>query len=147
MVRFRYVYVDSSVILRRTFQQPAALPLIDFEVAIASELIDVEVFRTIDSRRSTLKLSHQQRLLLETTARSNMRGIDLIPLDREVLQRASASFPLPLGTLDAIHLSTALNWADRVDRSLIFLTHDRQLAACARACGLGVYPEAMAETV
>jgi hypothetical protein len=46
---------------------------------------------------------------------------------------------MPVKTLDAIHLATALLWAEHAGE-IVFLTHDRQLATAARACGLAVHP-------
>ena len=44
--------------------------------------------------------------------------------------------PTELGTLDAIHLATALLWKESEDAELIMATHDRALAIAARAHGL-----------
>jgi hypothetical protein len=55
-----------------------------------------------------------------------------------VLRRASEPFPTPLGTLDAIHLSTALAWRDARNTDLTMATHDTALATAARAVGLQV---------
>jgi predicted nucleic acid-binding protein len=52
-------------------------------------------------------------------------------LDREPL-------PTPLGTLDAIHLATALVWRDRQDVALTIASHDAALAAAARGFGFEV---------
>jgi predicted nucleic acid-binding protein len=43
-----------------------------------------------------------------------------------------------LGTLDAIHLATALAWRERADEDLTLATHDRALGAAARASGVPV---------
>lgn len=43
-----------------------------------------------------------------------------------------------IGTLDALHLATALVLAPLLDAPLHFATHDAQLARCARASGLSV---------
>ena len=47
---------------------------------------------------------------------------------------------MPVKTLDAIHLATALLWEEHAGE-IVFLTHDGQLANAARACGLTVYPD------
>jgi hypothetical protein len=46
--------------------------------------------------------------------------------------------PLPLGTLDAIHLATALIWRDRVGPLSEMATHDTALGSAARAFGFDV---------
>jgi predicted nucleic acid-binding protein len=45
---------------------------------------------------------------------------------------------VPLGTLDAIHLATAIAWRDSSDASLVMATHDKALAVAARSVGLQV---------
>ena len=46
--------------------------------------------------------------------------------------------PTELGTLDAIHLATALLWTETTGESLAMATHDAALAIAARAHGLAV---------
>jgi hypothetical protein len=46
--------------------------------------------------------------------------------------------PTELGTLDAIHLATALLWRDQARISITMETHDAALALAARAHGLPV---------
>ena len=46
--------------------------------------------------------------------------------------------PLPVGTLDAIHLATALIWRDRVGPLPQVVTHGAALSAAARAFGFDV---------
>lgn len=46
--------------------------------------------------------------------------------------------PIPIGTLDAIHLATALIWRERMGSLAAMATHDTALAAAARAFGFDV---------
>jgi hypothetical protein len=46
--------------------------------------------------------------------------------------------PTELGTLDAIHLATALLWKDLTRAEVIMATHDTALAIGAQAHGLQV---------
>jgi hypothetical protein len=74
---------------------------------------------------------HQQfRVLWEATHR--------IPLTPAVLDRASEPFPTVLGTLDALHLSSALAVHGAAEKEITFLTHDEQLARAVAAVGLSV---------
>jgi antitoxin (DNA-binding transcriptional repressor) of toxin-antitoxin stability system len=52
--------------------------------------------------------------------------------------RAANPLPTPLGTLDALHLATALTWRERVDKPLVMATLDDSLAGAARAFGVQV---------
>lgn len=70
--------------------------------------------------------------------RTLTHGFERSPISATVLQRAASPFPTVIGTLDAIHLATALLWIEDNDEPLTFFTHDRQLAVAAQACGLEV---------
>lgn len=55
-----------------------------------------------------------------------------------ILGAASQPLPTVLGTLDAIHLATAVLWRESRDPDLVIATHDRALALAARASGFRV---------
>jgi hypothetical protein len=65
-----------------------------------------------------------------------LEAVDLVRLQRPILGRASEPFPTPLGTLDAMHLATALVWRDRTGQELTMATHDGGLAIASRAFGI-----------
>jgi hypothetical protein len=65
-----------------------------------------------------------------------LEAVDLVLLQRSVLSRASEPFPTPFGTLDALHLATALLWREQHGTDLVMATHDGGLALAARAFGL-----------
>lgn len=104
---------------------------------IASELIRVECLRTIDrARRSELvddSTSSQHR----ASVLAALATFELAPLSNAVLQRAADPFPTALGTLDAIHLATALALREEYP-TLALATHDRELATAARSVGFEV---------
>jgi predicted nucleic acid-binding protein len=62
----------------------------------------------------------------------------VVELTIPVLARAAQPLPTALGTLDAIHLATALLWKERTGADLVMATHDEALAIAARASGLRV---------
>jgi predicted nucleic acid-binding protein len=59
------------------------------------------------------------------------------PLDERIMQRASETFPTIIGTLDAIHLATAISVREAEGIDLL-LTHDSQLATAARSIGFEI---------
>ena len=61
-----------------------------------------------------------------------------MPLSPPVLERAAEPFPTIVGSLDAIHLTSALLVRDEFD-ALTLATHDRELAIAARAEGFRVH--------
>lgn len=64
---------------------------------------------------------------------SVVEGFALSSLDREVLVRAGVLGPSTLGTLDAIHVATALSFPSA---SLCFVSYDRRQLDAARGAGL-----------
>ena len=67
-----------------------------------------------------------------TALHDAMIRTELLKLDDDLLERAGGPFGLPLKTLDAIHLVTAIAWRDRINEEVTVLTHDKPLAAVAR---------------
>ena len=64
---------------------------------------------------------------------------DAIEITKAVLARASEPFHSSLGTLDAIHLATAVLHRERSAPDLVFATHDSALALAARSHGFEVF--------
>jgi PIN domain len=132
-------YLDSSVILRRVLDQPGSLRnWCQWDLAIASELARVETSRIMDRLRLSGRMSDDDVADTRDLLRSLMSRLYLAPIAPEVLERAGALLPVVVGSLDAIHLATALLWKDDHRESLLFVTHDTQLAVAARLCGLEV---------
>ncbi len=65
-------------------------------------------------------------------------SLELVDVDPMVLERAAQPTPTELGTLDAIHLATALLWKEMTKGDLVMATHDGALALGAQAHGLPV---------
>ena len=131
-------YLDSSVILGRVLEEPRALRNWgQWEVLISSELARVETSRAMDRLRLTGRMSDDDLADMRDLLRSLMSRLYLAPIAPEVLERA-APLPVVVGSLDAIHLATALLWMDDHREPLLFVTHDAQLAVAARLCGLDV---------
>jgi predicted nucleic acid-binding protein len=132
-------YLDTSALLRLVLREPGALEeLRSCEALVASELIAVESLRTIDRLRLQGALSTEDAASRRELATEWLEAVDLVVLQRPILARASDPFPTPLGTLDAVHLATALVWQDRMGKRLVMATHDRDLALAARSFGLEV---------
>lgn len=132
-------YVDSSVILRLVLGQAKPLeswPEIDG--GVVSTLVEVECFRALDRLRLREAVADGD---IAAWRERILRSLDLFEAmepSRTVLARASQPFPTSLGTLDAIHLSTALLWREETGESLTLATHDAALALGGRAFGLPV---------
>lgn len=132
-------YIDTSALLRIVFREPGALDdLRTYDALVASELIAVESARTIDRLRLQGSVSTQEAAARMRTTKDWLEAIDLVLLRTPVLSRASEPMPTPLGTLDAVHLATALIWRDRMGPLPIMATHDAALGLAAQAFGFDV---------
>lgn len=133
------VYVDSSVVLRRLLREPGAFERwSDWEWVATSELMHVEVHRAINRLRLTRSLGDEEVAQAVAVFRSLTRALEMIPVRTQILERAASAFPTVVGTLDAIHIASALLWVEAHKVALVFLTHDEQQARAAMACGLEV---------
>jgi predicted nucleic acid-binding protein len=102
-------YLDASVVLRLVLVEEHRLPEWDqVEAAVASALTEVECLRTLDRLARMGRLSPDELAERRGAVYQLLAAVDLIDVSRIVLRRAADPFPTPLGTLDAIHLSTAL---------------------------------------
>lgn len=131
-------YIDTSALLRVILREPDALALGAYDGLVSSELLAVESARTIDRLRSLGDLSVQEAAERTRAITEWLEAIDLVLLRPAVLSRASEPMPVPVGTLDAIHLATALLWRDRIGALPEMATHDEPLGAAARAFGFEV---------
>ncbi len=123
------LYVDTSALGRVLLGEPDSPAILrelrGFDQPVASQLLRVEL-RRVGLREG--RLGDADQLLT---------GIALVPLDAALLQAAETIEPGSVGTLDAIHLATAVRLADR-DAIDAILTYDARLAEGARRSGIGV---------
>lgn len=133
------LYVDTSALLRLVLGEAGALGEIRrADRLVSSELLDVETRRTIDRLQRTGELPPDEAVRRLVIAAEWLEAVDLVLLRAPVLARAGDPLPMPLGTLDALHLATALVWRDRMDQALTVATHDAALGLAARGHGFAV---------
>lgn len=132
-------YVDASVLLRVAFGQPDALSeWRQIDRGIASALVMTECLRTLDRLRRRSGLSDDEVARRRAAILRLISSLELAEVDSVVLERAAQPMPTELGTLDAIHLATALLWKELTHSELTMATHDTALALGAQAHGLPV---------
>jgi predicted nucleic acid-binding protein len=132
-------YIDTSALLRIVLREPGALEeLRTYDGLVSSELIAVETARTIDRLRLQGALTTEEATARLRTATKWLESIDLVLVRTPVLSRASEPMPMALGTVDALHLATALIWRDRMGSLPTMATHDTALGFAARAFGFEV---------
>jgi predicted nucleic acid-binding protein len=133
------VYVDTSVMLRIVLREGGALSTLrDFDQFVSSELTVTEGARAIDRLRLQGALTTEEAFARAAAIGQWLESVDLVLLRTPILERAAHPLPTPLGTLDAIHLATALTWRDRTASPLVMATHDGALAIAAGAFGFEV---------
>lgn len=133
------VYVDTSVVLRVVLGQPGAIAdFEEWESAYTSEFLAVESRRVIDRLRLQAALddngvaqAHEQLGQLE-------QSLGWIRMTSALLLRASQPMATSIGTLDALHLSSAILFREQRGVALVFVTHDVRQGLAARANGFPV---------
>ncbi|MGQ0657079.1 MAG: PIN domain-containing protein [Chromatiales bacterium] len=132
-------YLDSSVLLRVLLGQRDKLKEWNrVESGVASALVEVECLRTLDRLRLRGGISPEDIAIRREAVFHLTEEIEIVKPNAAILNRAAQPLPVPLGTLDAIHLATALLWRERGSTNLIMATHDVALGLAARASGLRV---------
>lgn len=132
-------YVDSSVLLRVILGEPGRLESwARIDRAVSSELLRLECLRTIDRARIRLGLTDDVVARYRGAVIEACEALTFVPLDGAVLARASEPFPTLLGSLDAIHLASAILVRDQFE-GLILTTHDAELALAGHAEGFKVH--------
>ena len=132
-------YLDSSVVLRLILGQSNKLNAWkSVKSGVGSALVEVECLRTLERLRLRHDLSGADFALRREAVYRLTEEMEIIEPAGVVLTRAAQPLPTPLGTLDAIHLSTALLWNERSENDLVMATYDVALGVAARACGLRV---------
>jgi hypothetical protein len=131
-------YVDASVVLRIQLGEPRPLAIwSELDRAISSRLVHAECLRALDRIRLRDGLDDPSYAARRAALLEILAGIDMVPLDDAIIERAGDPFPTSLGTLDALHLSSALAIREELD-GLIFATHDVSLGLAASAVGFDV---------
>lgn len=132
------VYVDSSVLLRVILGEPGRLrSWARIDHPVSSELIRLECLRIIDRARLRLGLADEDVAGRRAAVLETIATFSIVPVTAAVVERAAEPFPTMIGSLDAIHLASALLVRPEFDQ-LSFATHDRELGLAALSVGFQV---------
>ncbi len=132
-------YLDSSVLLRLVVgQKGKTKEWRAVREGVASALVEVECLRTLDRLRLRGLISDNELSRRREAVYRLLEEIEVVEPTRPILARASLPLPTPIGTLDAIHLATAMLWRESSSADLVFATHDSALGVAARASGFRV---------
>lgn len=121
------IYVDTSVVLAHLFAEDRAPPPTLWDQSlIASRLMEYEVWTRMNAR-GLWAIGADVRALIGRVA--------LVELASPVLVRALAPFPVPVRTLDALHLAT-IEFLRQRGQTIELASYDARLLAGARALGI-----------
>ena len=125
------IYFDTSALVKLVFEEAESVALGEWLTVradvpkVSSDLSIIELLRTC--RRVDEGSVENAQLLLA--------GIDLLPMDRVIVEKAASLVPTELRSLDAIHLASALS----VKAYLTALVaYDSRLCAAAAEAGIEV---------
>lgn len=122
------IYVDTSVALAHLLSEDRRPPTTLWsEQLVASRLLEYEAWTRVYARRLTASHSEPLRLLLGRLA--------FVELAQPVLARALEPFPVPVRTLDALHLASIEFLRGRNQEVRLAAYDQRMLEAAA---GLGI---------
>lgn len=126
------IYLDASVLIAQLFAEDRRPPAELWSGSLtSSRLLEYEVWTRVHSRGMGARAGEIVRLLLARLA--------MLELERPVLTRALEPFPVPVRTLDAIHLASADFLRGR-GQEMTVATYDGRMRKAARAMGFELYP-------
>lgn len=131
-------YVDASVILRILFSERGRLrDIASYSLLYSSALLRTECYRTVYRLRLENRFNDEAASEIFSSLLKLFTTLSVIPVTPQLLKTAEQFFPVSVGTLDSIHLASALALPSKYPIDA-FLTHDKQLATAAIAMGLNV---------
>jgi hypothetical protein len=124
------IYIDSSILLARVFAEPRSPPDHFWgQPLVASRLLEYEVWNRVFARRLAPPYHENARGLLAL--------VNLLDLTPHVLARALVPFPVPVRTLDGLHLASML-WVRATGEPVELACYDTRLTAAAQALGIAL---------
>ena len=125
------IYLDTSVALAQLLAEDRRPPASLWnEVLVASRLMEYEIWNRLHVR--SLADSHGD------TARGLIGRIAMVELSLPVLARALEAFPIPVRTLDALHLSSC-EYLRSQGQSVELASYDSRMTAAAHAMEIPVF--------
>ncbi len=121
------IYIDSSVILAQLFAEdlhPSAT--LWSKVLVSSRLLEYEVWNRALARSQRPDRTEIVALLSK---------VDMTEMSASALRRALQPFPVPVRTLDALHLATAV-FLNAESDPVQLASFDARMLTAARALGI-----------
>ena len=126
------IYLDTSVALAHLLAEDRRPPeSLWAEPIVSSRLLEYEVWNRLNSRG--LSASHR------APAEALIGRLAFVELFRQVLVRATESFPMPVRTLDALHLAS-MDFLQKQGQRIRLASYDERLNAAAVKTGIDLLP-------
>ena len=125
------IYLDSSVALAYLLAEDLfPSELLWDQPLVSSRLLECEVWNRVNAHQ--LQNSHGDAV------RNLIGRVAMIEMVGPVLERALQPFPVPVRTLDAIHLS-ALEFVRAQKQNVQLASYDERLLSAARLLGIAIW--------
>jgi predicted nucleic acid-binding protein len=126
------IYIDTSVALAQLLAEDRVPPqAIWQETLVTSRLLEYEVWNRLHARG--LAVSHGE------LARELLQRLAFLELAPPVLARALEPFPMPVRTLDALHLAS-IEFLRTQRQDVSVATYDQRMEKAARRLRIPVTP-------
>jgi len=122
------IYLDTSVALAQLLAEDTRPPAwLWHETLVSSRLLEYELWTRIHARRLARTHGDAVHELIGRLA--------ILELSPPVLTRALEPFPVPVRTLDALHLAS-LEYLKRSGQAIALASYDRRMLATAKALAI-----------
>jgi len=126
------IYLDTSVALAHILAEDRAPPVSLWQHSlVSSRLLEYEMWTRLHARG--LGRSHAEE------ARALLGRVALIELAPPILGRALDPFPVPVRTLDALHLAS-IEFLRARSQIVELATYDDRMSAAAESLGVTLFP-------
>jgi predicted nucleic acid-binding protein len=140
--RLAWAYFDTSVLVKCYVQEEGtreAVSLIGRHAVLSSSLAPIELTSALRRQEARGELTRRQRDQALARSRADRVHWTLLEVDIHVLARAEALVGMePVGTLDSLHLASALVFQAETNLRPPFITGDAQQRRAAETLGLDV---------
>ena len=124
------IYLDTSVVLAQLLSEQRRPPAELWDATlISSRLVEYEVYTVLHLQGLAVTHDEDARILLG--------GVALLEMTSEILERAKAPFPLPLRTLDGLHLAS-IDFLREQRQRVQLASYDNRLTRAAKRMGMDV---------
>ena len=136
------VYCDTSVWLKLYVQEAGTAEIrqiADENRLISSALLLTEAYSALKRKKTNRELSDPDFNKVTTLMESDISAVHLIAIgDPQLKKSRGIVLHTEVGTLDALHIASAITFQELSGISTPFITADRRQHDCARQAGLQV---------